>query len=512
MSDLRSQYQRRAHDASIRRQARPQSRYAQRDGTGVVVNGNPLRAQKVSNEALGAGDSVVVSSDGLAQQESRKVQRGGEQGRALEKRGEVKVFFSIQRKNSNIIEYWIGGDRTRPLKIVEHDTTLITAEETNGVSIGKGLKDWIFTIKTVAIGTTNGPRTIQTFSGDGSRQWQITDPKAQYVSWRGLDFWQTFEVQSLTRQDINYSITRAPGGELVRTQISDYQRVSTVSTDGIYLNNLWGLAFSGTRNDTTIDRYRDPPIEGPVATYQSTTFSSTIAESSAFRIWSIYSLNGTLQEKNSFWTETYSLNAASFEEVTRSQTAVITSTTNGTINTTRNASYQVYIAPDKQKPSTVNVFQNTSYYFFLDRNNPGNDINNPGTAMVFASQRIQPYYCFLNGYVYSKSTGAATTYHVGINNVETQVVFPPLTPITITNNTKINCWTVIDNSLQINRAPSIASGLPLGDSVEFGVRAFVSNEFVDASSFTKQLLPINVGQTNDDTVKWLGTQYWGDGT
>jgi hypothetical protein len=71
---LRDNLRQQTQNLNTRRDARPQPVPAQRDGTGVTVNGSRIRAQNVSNEALGTGDAVVFSGDGgVVQQERRKV-------------------------------------------------------------------------------------------------------------------------------------------------------------------------------------------------------------------------------------------------------------------------------------------------------------------------------------------------------------------------------------------------------------------------------------------------------
>lgn len=82
---LRKRQQQNANAASLRRIARPQTQYGQRNGSEILVNGNPVRAQNVTNEPLGTGDSILVSGDsGLTTQERRQVTRAGDVGRSLE--------------------------------------------------------------------------------------------------------------------------------------------------------------------------------------------------------------------------------------------------------------------------------------------------------------------------------------------------------------------------------------------------------------------------------------------
>jgi hypothetical protein len=71
---LRDRLRQQIQNLSTRRDTRSQPVPAQRDGAGVSVGGNRIRAQNVSNEALGTGDTVVFSTDsGVVQQERRKV-------------------------------------------------------------------------------------------------------------------------------------------------------------------------------------------------------------------------------------------------------------------------------------------------------------------------------------------------------------------------------------------------------------------------------------------------------
>lgn len=181
MTDLRSQYNQRAHAASLRRLARPQARYAQRDGTGVVSGGNPLRAQNVSNEALGIGDPVVISGDsGVGQQERRRVRRGGEIGRPLPALGEVTVLVS--RAVAGQTELWLGGDRPA-IQIATIPTLSFNVLQLE--LVGPSKADWIVALKW-------GNTTAKMISGNGSHDWQLTDDRIRLLSYFGNGFWGQF--------------------------------------------------------------------------------------------------------------------------------------------------------------------------------------------------------------------------------------------------------------------------------------------------------------------------------
>lgn len=506
---LRDRQRQQIHNLSTRKDARSQPVPAQRDGAGVIVNGNRIRAQNVSNEALGTGDTVVFSGDsGVVQQERRKVHRGAAQARPPKIKGEIKVFFSIQRKDSVIIEYWLGGDRSRPTKIAEYDTTQFTIDQTYGVATGSAQEDWIFTIKKYPKGQVNGPVTIKTFFGNGLL-WEKTDAKAQYVSWFGLDFWQTYEVSASTRYDPTYTITRAlTSTTLTRTQRS--QQVRILEPIRAYFNSVWNLAFSGNRLEITIDIYENPPIESFLANHQTTDYTLTEQQSANFTLWSLFFENQTLQEKSIFWTETLQFSESSFTEYVRAQGMALITVVNATANSSRQAAYEEYVAPGVKKNSSIDVTQNGNLYSYFDSQDASKNVYIALPPVEYKSNKIEPYYCFRDGFMYSKGTGATTNYYVNIKGVETKIVFTPTNLNLISNNTNTNCWSVTDAGLQINIAPNVPSGdLPSGNTVEFTPRVFVGQNFQNQIPFEKRLLPINIGQTKDDNVVWISTQYWG---
>jgi hypothetical protein len=110
---LRDNLRQQTQNLNTRRDARPQPVPAQRDGTGVSIGGNRLRAQSVSNEALGTGDAVVFSGDsGVVQQERRRLRRAVEVGRPVVVSGdcfsEGLIFVRRSKNNTNTTEYeWI---------------------------------------------------------------------------------------------------------------------------------------------------------------------------------------------------------------------------------------------------------------------------------------------------------------------------------------------------------------------------------------------------------------------
>lgn len=182
---LRDRQQQNAHAASLRRLARPQPRYAQHNGTGVVLGGNPLRAQNVSNEALGTGDTIAFSGDsGVTTQERRRVRRGGEEGKGT-KKGDVKVF--LQWKNNSITKFFLAGDRPAT-QIFEFDSATNTASGVFGEAIGPNFSDWLFTIRLYNFASKQ--YTLHTVYGDG-RHFIVTDQKIRYMLYRGNGFWSS---------------------------------------------------------------------------------------------------------------------------------------------------------------------------------------------------------------------------------------------------------------------------------------------------------------------------------
>lgn len=191
--DLRSRFRHRTQNINLRRMARPQIQPALRDGTGITLGGNPLRANGVSNEALGTGDGVFLASDsGVSQQERRRIRRSEDIRLFSTAKGEIKIF--VRSADLGIFRYYLGGDQPTK-KIFEIDTAQFHVREAYGEAIGPGRNDWLFTIKTESV-LTPGSFKIQTIYGDGRPSWESTDLRIQWLNYRGNGFWNSGQIDS----------------------------------------------------------------------------------------------------------------------------------------------------------------------------------------------------------------------------------------------------------------------------------------------------------------------------
>jgi hypothetical protein len=98
---LRDNLRQNIQNLNTRRDSRPQPVPAQRDGTGVSIGGNRIRAANVTNEALGTGDAVVLSGDsGVVQQERRRVAREILSNRPIPLQKGIDVHISFMYRQS----------------------------------------------------------------------------------------------------------------------------------------------------------------------------------------------------------------------------------------------------------------------------------------------------------------------------------------------------------------------------------------------------------------------------
>ena len=175
--DLRQRQRLNTHALNVRRDARPQSMPAQHNGQGVTFGGNPLRAQTVSNGAMGNGEGVALSSDsGLVQQELRRVRRGESGGRAANQSGAVKILASWNDK------FYVGGHVSAPIFVYESppNFSIRAAHLTN---TGKSKNDFVVGIQYIK---PDGNFFHITKYGDG-REYSFSSD-LEY-GWQGDGFW-----------------------------------------------------------------------------------------------------------------------------------------------------------------------------------------------------------------------------------------------------------------------------------------------------------------------------------
>ena len=210
--DLRSNFRAQSHNASTRRAARPQPKPAQRDGLGITLGGNPLRAQNVSNEALGTGDGVFVAADsGVVQQERRKINKAEGSGFPTTKIGRVKILVKVETATS--IQFWVGGHIKNPILAKEFPLSAgfvnATLENT-----GRGRTKYTIAYKITPNTYTPGvtPIEIGVIYGDApDNNWDLTDSRNFYLSYAGNGFWRSNpQFLYLNNEYANEVITTQP--------------------------------------------------------------------------------------------------------------------------------------------------------------------------------------------------------------------------------------------------------------------------------------------------------------
>jgi hypothetical protein len=229
--DLRDRQRQQNNNLSTRRAARPQPKPAQRDGLGITLGGNPLRAQNVSNEPLGAGDGVFLAADsGVVQQERRKVVVVESGDRAQSATGKIKVLIQIDREDSQI-EYWVGGHIKSPILIKKFATNVLPYfSRLDNVGLGKN--DWIFSYQHSAAGDTT---TIGVMYGaTPDLNWEITSLEASYLFTTGDGFWTLSSPQLPPAGfEVQDSIS-TPGPALGSFGCTDFGRIGTCQSYSLF--------------------------------------------------------------------------------------------------------------------------------------------------------------------------------------------------------------------------------------------------------------------------------------
>jgi hypothetical protein len=184
---LRDNLRQQIQNLNTRRDARPQPVPAQRDGTGVSIGGNRVRAQSVTNEALVTGDAVVLSSDsGVVQQERRRIRRGTTEGRAIKNYGRIKALATWVVNGKQQI--WVGGHVATPILVWEAPLGIYPSATLSNT--GRGKNDWIVAI---AYQTPTQEFNHVTITGQGER-WEHLDSKS--FAHQGFGFWSAIQVFS----------------------------------------------------------------------------------------------------------------------------------------------------------------------------------------------------------------------------------------------------------------------------------------------------------------------------
>jgi hypothetical protein len=430
--------------------------------------------------------------------------------------GVIKVFFSIKRNGSNIIEYWLGGDRPSPLKIVEYDETITQVVTVHAQATGSGKDNWIFTINTGPKANPNSAHTVSTFSGESGKAWVATTPKAKYVGWVGLDFWSSDGRQAQTQVNQVYAINRVPTPAppanpttLVVTETTNSNLILSTFVDSIYFNSVWQLSFSSVSTRIVTNTYREPAVEAFFANYNLTQEDITVSENFRYSEYVIYgdNSNGYLERSN-FWDKTYTRNSTISSEKQRFYYSTSSVVASGSI--TEFASHKKYTAPGVNKDSVISLTQSLNRSYTTSSEFP--DAPVPALpAVVDNSDRINHYFCFNGGYVYSRYRSVPSTtgyrYFIVIGSVETQFILSGTLSF-VSAGYETNCWTVIGGQLFINEAPYLSNGIPSGRSITFKRRKLMGNTFVQVEDFSRKLFSMNVGQTNQDELKTISTQCW----
>jgi hypothetical protein len=515
IEDLAAQQRRESIERAKRHAKRQDDTVFLGAGGSAVVKGDTIEVASGSNGPFIPGQPAAFLGPGVVDVPSRRQE--SQIVPFAPRNGIVKVFFSIKRENSNIIEYWLGGDRSQPIKIVEYDETITQVVATNAQVTGTGSNDWIFTVNTGPKNVPNSAYTVSTFAGEQNKEWSATTPKAKYVSWIGLDLWTSDARQAARRLIQDYQIERVstPASlptQLVVTETFNRDGVQPITVDEIYYNSVWPLSFSEISRRTLINTYRDPAIESSlIADYVLTEETIDVSENFETSEYVLYGdNNGGYIERSNFWNRTYTQNIASSSEKNRSiHTITIFSSSGGSAEL---SAYLKYVAPNVTKDSVVSKIQDNTRNYTISSEFPNTPIPSL-PPLVDNSDRIDHYFCFNGGYLYTRHksvpNGTGYRWFFNIGGVETQYIFDSTISFISTSRER-RCWTILDGTVVINAAPFVDDGIPAGDSIEFSRHKFVGNSFIEVEGFSEKLFSMDVGQTSKDTLKTISTQCWTD--
>jgi hypothetical protein len=508
IEDLAAQQRRETTERAKRHAKRQDDAVFLGTGGTALIRGETAQVSTSSNGPLRAGQAAAFLGSGVIDVPSRA---GAPQALfpVTAQYGKVKVFFSIQRENSKIVEYWLGGDRKNPSKIIEYDTDIVTVNGAFGQSVGSKPKEWIFTIRTYSKGAIDSPHKIETFFGDSSKNWSINNGKARYLNWYGFDFWATEDISAGTIEDTVYSKIRTPSpSELIVYET--YTSNDVANPASAYFNSVWSLGFSGNQQTNTTTTYR-PPIESVfVSTYRNVLTIENRTRNKSYVQYSIYGEDGVCIEKTISWENNQIRDSNYNATYWRRNSFLVTQTSIiSTVDESETATYEKYVASNTKIPSSINLTQNYSFSFYEDTQNPSNNVPGSPTPPVSNSNKVASFFSFNGGYLYTRYRSSYRWFLV-VGSVETELIFSGSFNL-ITSNPKYYCWTVVDGSLAINVAPSLANGsIPSGDSINFTRRKLAGNQLEDAPGFSEKLYPINIGQTNQDKLETISIQCWVD--
>jgi hypothetical protein len=171
----------------------------------AAVRGNTFEASSGSNGPFIPGQAAAFLGPGVVDVPSRG--RDSQSFPVGSSVGDTKLFAVVE--TGTALEYWLGGDRKTPIKIL----SILKAQEGQaaayGEATGPGLNDWLLTIKTLILPAATPPvYKIRTLKGDGSLI-ESSSPKYLYLSHYGAGFWASSVLENLT---FNYTTTSTGSG------------------------------------------------------------------------------------------------------------------------------------------------------------------------------------------------------------------------------------------------------------------------------------------------------------
>jgi hypothetical protein len=180
--------------AAIQRRAKRQGDAAFWDGQGATDSGgNSIPVTTGSNGPLRLGQSApLLRGGGSAQIDAFSAMRSDEPLIPLPPKGNIKVCLKVSLETGDI-QYWLGGDRSRPTLIHTILAGSETALEAEFEATGPNKSDWIFALKT----EVNGVLRLRTFSGGGITIDSGPNPKVAALSYKGAKFWASESIAPL---------------------------------------------------------------------------------------------------------------------------------------------------------------------------------------------------------------------------------------------------------------------------------------------------------------------------
>lgn len=229
LQDFTDQQHDRVQAAKNRRLERQQDLSAYREGQ----NAAGIVAQPVTAGAFRSGDPVLLNADGaIVEQEWT---RSSPQRRIVAPRARVgEVLRFVILTYADRFEYWIGGDRVAPEKILTVDRQQEDIDREWPEKFGSGRDDWGLGLRTRVLGTNPILYRFRYLAGTGA-QWSYDTILGSRFGYRGGGFW------SINADRVAYSLILSPYAENYSNSlfVTRYRNYGTVPPGSIFSFVEW---------------------------------------------------------------------------------------------------------------------------------------------------------------------------------------------------------------------------------------------------------------------------------